>query len=54
MEGLARGVSAAEPLGHLRQVIGRMKDGSCDAAVLGCTEFPLIRDNSSPPLPTLD
>jgi aspartate racemase len=31
-----------------------MKDGGCHAVVLGCTEFPLIRDNSNSRLPTLD
>jgi aspartate racemase len=31
-----------------------MKDKGCDAAVLGCTEIPLIVDDRSSPLPTLD
>ena len=32
----------------------RMKDEGCDAVVLGCTEIPLIMNDSNSPLPTLD
>ena len=35
-------------------VITRMKGAGCDAVVLGCTEIPLIVDDSVSPLPTLD
>jgi aspartate racemase len=31
-----------------------MKDDGCDAVVLGCTEIPLIVDDTNSPLPTLD
>src|ERR1700728_1250857 len=31
-----------------------LKDEGCDAVVLGCTEIPLIMDDSNSPLPTLD
>jgi len=31
-----------------------MKQAGCDAVVLGCTELPLIVDDTSSPLPTLD
>ena len=31
-----------------------MKDEGCDAVVLGCTEIPLIMNDSISPLPTLD
>jgi aspartate racemase len=31
-----------------------MKDAVCDAAVLGCTEIPLIMNDTNSPLPTLD
>ena len=37
-----------------RRVIGRMKGEGCDAVVLGCTEIPLIMDESNSPLPVLD
>ena len=39
---------------YFQQVIARMKGQGCDAAVLGCTEIPLIIDDSTSPLPTLD
>jgi aspartate/glutamate racemase len=35
-------------------VMRRMKDEGCDAVVLGCTEIPLIMNDSNSPLPTLD
>jgi aspartate racemase len=31
-----------------------MKDAGCDAVVLGCTEIPLIMNDTNSPLPTLD
>lgn len=39
---------------YVQDVIGRLKDEGCDAAVLGCTELPLIIDDGNSPLPTLD
>jgi aspartate racemase len=36
------------------QVMDTMKQRGCDAAVLGCTEIPLIVDPEGAPLPTLD
>src|SRR5262249_42683968 len=35
-------------------VIRGMKDAGCDAVILGCTEIPLIVNDSNSPLPTLD
>jgi aspartate racemase len=35
-------------------VFMRLKKHGCDAAVLGCTEIPLIVDPGDCPLPTLD
>jgi aspartate racemase len=35
-------------------VIRRMKDEGCDAVILGCTETPLLMNDSNSPLPTLD
>jgi aspartate racemase len=43
-----------EATAHLRRVIGQMAEAGCDAVVLGCTELPLILDDSNSPLPTLD
>ncbi|MDH3913916.1 MAG: aspartate/glutamate racemase family protein [Rhodospirillales bacterium] len=43
-----------EARAYLKAVTGRMKQAGCDAVVLGCTELPLIVDDTSSPLPTLD
>jgi aspartate racemase len=39
---------------YFNEVMEVMKNKGCDAAVLGCTEIPLIVDPSDAPLPTLD
>lgn len=54
MEELVCGVFKPDALRYFQSVIGRMKDAGCDAVVLGCTEIPLIVDDSVSPLPTLD
>ena len=54
MEELVRGVLKPEAVAYLQRVIERMKDEGCDAVVLGCTEIPLIMNDSNSPLPTLD
>ena len=54
MEQLVRGVFRPEAVATFQRVIGRMKDDGCDAVVLGCTEIPLIIDDSNAELPTLD
>ena len=54
MEELVYGVFKPEAVAYIRGVIGRMKDEGCDAVVLGCTEIPLIMNDSNSPLPTLD
>jgi aspartate racemase len=54
MEELVYGVFKPEAVAYFQQVIGRMKDAGCDAVVLGCTEIPLIMNDSNSPLPTLD
>ena len=36
------------------EVYRKMKDRGCDAAVLGCTEIPLLVNPNDCPLPTLD
>jgi len=51
---LVYGVFKPEAVAVFQKVIGRMKDESCDAVVLGCTEIPLIMNDSNSPLPTLD
>jgi len=54
MDELVRGVFKPEARAYLQRVIARLKDEGCDAVVLGCTELPLIVDDASSPLPTLD
>ena len=54
MEELVRGVFKPEAVATFQRVIGRLKDQGCDAVILGCTEIPLILDDASSPLPSLD
>jgi aspartate racemase len=51
---LVNGIFKPESRVYFQQVIGRMSHAGCDAVVLGCTEIPLIVDDVSSPLPTLD
>lgn len=53
-EELVYGLRTPEAVACFQRVIGRMKEQGCDAVVLGCTEIPLIIDDSNAPLPTLD
>ena len=39
---------------YFNDVMNSMKQRGCDAAVLGCTEIPLIVRPEDAPLPTLD
>jgi aspartate racemase len=54
MEELVYGVFTPAAVAYFQRAIGRMKDEGCDAVILGCTEIPLIIDDSTSPLPTLD
>jgi len=54
MGELVYGIFTPEAIAYIQRVIGRMKDAGCDAVVLGCTEIPLIMNDSNSPLPTLD
>ena len=51
---LVYGVITPEAVACHQRVIGRMKDAGCDAVVLGCTEIPLLMNDTNSPLPTLD
>jgi aspartate racemase len=51
---LVYGIFKPEAIAYFQQVIGRMKDDGCDAVILGCTEIPLIINDSNSPLPALD
>ncbi|HEX8068795.1 MAG TPA: amino acid racemase [Pyrinomonadaceae bacterium] len=39
---------------YFNEVMGELRERGCDAAVLGCTEIPLIVRPDDAPLPTLD
>ncbi len=51
---LVNGIFRPEAVATFQRVIGRMKADGCDAVVLGCTEIPLLVDDTNSPLPTLD
>jgi aspartate racemase len=54
MDELVYGDFRPESIRYVAAVIERMKTAGCDAVVLGCTEIPLIINDSNSPLPTLD
>ena len=53
-EELVNGLFTEESRRYLNEVMRALKQRGCDAAVLGCTEIPLVVDPSDSPLPTLD
>ena len=54
MDELVKGTFKPEAVATLQQTIERLKQAGCDAVILGCTEIPLIIDDTNSPLPTLD
>jgi aspartate racemase len=54
MDELVNGVFKPAAVSYFQRVFDRMKGEGCDAVILGCTEIPLIMDDSNSPLPTLD
>jgi aspartate racemase len=54
MEELVNGVFKPESIACYQQVFARMKESGCDAVILGCTEVPLIMNDTNSALPTLD
>ena len=54
MDELVNGIFKPTAVAYLQRVIGDMKQIGCDAVILGCTEIPLIIDDSNAVLPTLD
>lgn len=54
MDELVKSSFKPDSVAYCQGVYERMKAAGCDAAVLGCTELPLILDDSNAPLPTLD
>jgi len=51
---LVNSVFTEESRLYFNSIIQKLKNRGCDAAVLGCTEIPLIVDPTDCPLPTLD
>ncbi len=54
MDELVNGIFTPEAVTCFQRVVERMKNEGCDAVVLGCTEIPLIMNDSNSALPTLD
>ena len=54
MDELVCGIFKPAAVAYFQQVIGRLQAAGCDAVVLGCTEIPLIMNDSNSALPTLD
>ncbi len=54
LDELVCGVISPNSRAYLQRAFGRMKEAGCDAVVLGCTEIPLMMNDSNSPLPTLD
>jgi aspartate racemase len=54
MDELVHGVFTPRSIVYFKEVIYGMKSEDCDAVVLGCTEIPLIMNDSNSSLPTLD
>jgi aspartate racemase len=53
-EQLVNAMFEAEARAYLQRVIAHLQRRGANAVVLGCTELPLIIDDASSPLPTLD
>jgi aspartate racemase len=54
MDELVCGIFRPESILYFQQVISRLKERGCDAVILGCTEIPLLINDSNSVLPTLD
>ncbi len=54
MEELVDGTFKPEAIAYVQRVTDRLKRAGCDAMILGCTELPLIIDDTKSSLPTLD
>lgn len=54
MEELVYGLFKPETVAYFQKVIHQLKNRGCDAVILGCTEIPLIINDSNSALSTLD
>lgn len=54
MSELVHGLIKDSSVNYFETVIEQLKSKGCDAVILGCTEIPLIVNDSNSSLPTLD
>ena len=54
MDELVYGQFTPPSIGTIRDIISDMKELGCDAVILGCTELPLVINETNSPLPVLD
>lgn len=54
MEELVCGIFRPATTAWIQRLIQGLKERGCDAVILGCTEIPLVIDDTNSPLPTLD
>ena len=54
MDELVYGTFRPETVKYFQGVVQNLKCHDCDAVILGCTEIPLIINDTNSPLPTLD
>lgn len=54
MDELVHGIRKPDSVTEIVAVIQDLADRGCDAVVLGCTELPLVIDETISPLPPLD
>ena len=54
MDELVNGIFKPESVAYFQTTIEGLQQSGCDSVILGCTEIPLIIDDTNSSLPTLD
>ena len=54
VDELVHGELRPESVISFQKLIARFGEDGCDAVVLGCTEIPLVINDTNSPLPNLD
>jgi aspartate racemase len=54
MDELVLGIFKPDSIAYFQALIERLERQGCDGVILGCTEIPLIMNDTNSPLPTLD
>ncbi|WHI50606.1 amino acid racemase [Microbulbifer sp. MLAF003] len=54
MYELVNGIFKPDTIQYFQDIIRQFGEAGCDAVVLGCTEIPLIINDSNSPIPTLN